>query len=510
MTKRPNILFLMSDQQRWDALGCVNPLVKTPHLDALASRGIRFTQAVCNVPMCVPSRYSMMLGLYPSQCGIRHNTQMCPTDDDLPAPVIPQRLASLGYQTAGFGKTHWYLGSTIAPGIDVKTSRRGFQVKAQARPADPGIVQPGAVVMQNVAPELWARLQEETRPFGEGGESILGYLGCTSTIPAEEHLEGWLTRQALNFLEGYRSDAGQLFLYLSFDFPHPGLNVPKEYEDLYDLVRIPERPLPPWKSYPQEHVEEDWRAKEWARRTSVERRRTTLRYYALCSFVDDMFGKIMRKLEEIDELDNTFILFCSDHGEMLGDRRHRFSKYCLYEGSARIPLIIAGAGVPPEKQGTIDHRPTELVDIVPTLLEVAGASAEQTLPGISLLGASGRKGSFCEFHGSGYERLQSAPAYMWRSKEWKLILYLAGKAADAAFRVDQVKGELYDLGKDPQEWGNLYDMPDYAGIREELTRQLLMHLASVWAKYPRKPSRGYIEHETVNEATTASSKDLFF
>ncbi|MDQ3362824.1 MAG: sulfatase-like hydrolase/transferase, partial [Actinomycetota bacterium] len=106
----PNILFLMTDQHRFDALGSVNPVVRTPNLDRLASRGVRFTQAVCNAPMCVPSRYSMMTGLYPSQVGVRHNTQMIPTDEDLPAPVLAQRLLDSGYQTAGFGKTHWYMG----------------------------------------------------------------------------------------------------------------------------------------------------------------------------------------------------------------------------------------------------------------------------------------------------------------------------------------------------------------------------------------------------------------
>lgn len=102
--KLPNILFLMSDQHRWDPLGCVNPVVQTPHLDGLARRGIRFSQAVCNALMGVPSRYSLMLGLYPSQCGVRHNTQTIPEDRFLPAPMLPQLLAARGYQTVGLGK----------------------------------------------------------------------------------------------------------------------------------------------------------------------------------------------------------------------------------------------------------------------------------------------------------------------------------------------------------------------------------------------------------------------
>ena len=96
-------------------------------------------------------------------------------------------------------------------------------------------------------------------------------------------------------------------------------------------------------------------------------------------------------------------------------------------------------------------------------------------------------------HGSGYEATQAAPAYMWRTNEWKLILYLPGDLAGAMRCVDAARGELYDLARDPQEWNNLYDEPDYLSKREELTRQLLMHLACAWARYPRQPARARIE-----------------
>ena len=133
----PNIIFLMTDQQRWDALGCVDSVVQTPNLDRLADAGIRFNQAVCNNPMCVPSRYSMMTGLYSSQSGLRHNTQMCPTDADLPIPVLPELLHDLGYQTAGFGKTHWYIGSHISANMQVEASTRGSKCAPRRVPMIP-------------------------------------------------------------------------------------------------------------------------------------------------------------------------------------------------------------------------------------------------------------------------------------------------------------------------------------------------------------------------------------
>jgi arylsulfatase A-like enzyme len=119
--KRPNIIFLMDDQRRWDALGCVDPAIKTPALDRLAKEGILFDQAVCQAPMCVPSRYSMMLGLYPHQAGILSNGPGL-SDTQLPCDTLPELLRKAGYQTAGFGKTHWSRSSPATP--QATTARR--------------------------------------------------------------------------------------------------------------------------------------------------------------------------------------------------------------------------------------------------------------------------------------------------------------------------------------------------------------------------------------------------
>ena len=228
--RRPNIIFLMTDQQRWDALGCANPTVRTPHLDALAAQGIRYSQAVCNVPCCIPSRYSMMTGLYGSQCGIRANAQMIATDQELPLPVIPQRLHRLGYQTAGFGKTHWY--AEIPGARGPRPSRRGFEVRTHTESQHGVHTEPGMLHMDQDNPEGFARFRREIAPYGYGGENAAGYIGRTSAVPSSEHREGWGTAQALRFLDEQRDPARPLFLYLSFDLPHAGFNVPAGYDRL--------------------------------------------------------------------------------------------------------------------------------------------------------------------------------------------------------------------------------------------------------------------------------------
>lgn len=482
--KRPNILFLMTDQQRHDALGCVNPVVKTPHLDALAARGIRFSEAVCNVPMCVPSRYSMMAGLYGCQLGVKHNTQMIARDADLPVPMLAPRLAAAGYQAAGFGKTHWYIGSRIMPGVPIEGSCRGFEVRALRGCREPANDERGGLYMADDDPDTHARVGEEQGKGGPGGESVPGYIGGTSAVGPGQHAEAWLTRQALAFLDGGRDASRPFFLYLSFDYPHVPLFVPPGFEDLYRIEDFPDNPPP--EPVPDGHASCARLGEIWRQLTPDQRRRSRLRYAALCTYVDLCFGQVLEKLRASGELDNTFILFTSDHGDMMGDRG-RVSKYCLYEGSVRVPLIVAGPGV--ARRGAVDARPAELVDVVPTLLDVAGVEIPEALPGVSLFSGFERAGSFAEMHGRGYEEYQRAPAVMWRTAEWKLILHMPGPLGEAWPRLEGISGELYRLADDPLEICNRYADPACAGIRERLTAQALLYVMGALGRYPGGPSR---------------------
>ncbi len=487
MRKPVNILFLQTDQQRHDALGCVNPLFKTPNLDALAARGVRFTQAVCNVPMCVASRYSMMTGLYGFQCGVKHNTQMIACDEDLPVPVLAQRLAAAGYQTAGFGKTHWYIGSKILPETPVKGSCRGFDTRyIRGAGADPNKRETSAIYMSDDEPGN-TKEDEQERQFGPGGETVAGYIGKTTEIAPENLHEGWLARKGLDFLDSRRNSDQPFFMYLSLDYPHVGLAAPRKYEEMYKIEDFQEESL--LECLPEHHHHCERYKDIWPAMNSEERRRSRLRYAALCTYVDDLFGQVIQRLEDTGELENTLILFTSDHGDMIGDHG-RVSKYCLYEGSVRVPMILAGPGV--NGQGRQDSRPAELVDVVPTFLDATGMDIPEILPGFSLLSDFSRSGSFCERHGRGYEEYQRAPAVMWRTEEWKLIIALPGRLGDIQGRYDKIEGELYHLATDPKERNNRYADPECAAIREQMTAQVLMHIMSSLGRYPSGASRARV------------------
>jgi arylsulfatase A-like enzyme len=458
--KKPTIIFLMDDQHRWDALGFVNPAVQTPNLDALARDGVFFDQAVCQAPMCIPSRNSMMLGLYPNQIGILRNG--CGLEDDkLSAKPLAAVLKEAGYQTAGFGKTHWGL----------VCSTRGFETRYVAE-----CLENGAIMMNNDAPEAKKLYDTESKTMGSGEENNLGYLGFTSPLPEKEHRDGWVTNKCLDFIEDGIDPTRPLFLYLSFLKPHAGHNVPAGYEDRYDVDKVKYARQPPWDEDYSPHALGINRRKMyidyWSKASDKQWREMTMRYRANCTWIDDMFGRALDALKRKGLLDNALIIYCSDHGEMLGERFYRFNKYCLYESSVRVPLIVSGSAVPKQLRGQTDHRPAELVDLYPTILKTAEINIPGNPVGLNLLGSKKRPASFCGLH----ERKEEV-AFMWRTKSHKLILRMRRNADDDASEYtdsDIIGGEFYDLRKDPQEWNDLYSSEN-AGVKI-MTKQLLGHL----------------------------------
>jgi len=465
---RPNIIFLMDDEHRRDYLGRLDATVKTPALDRLAKEGILFDQAVCQAPMCIPSRHSMLLGLYPHQTGILSNGPGL-EEDQLPCDPLPELLRKAGYQTAGFGKTHW---------LAANCSTRGFEVRYSSTDREKG-----AIMMGKDNPAGLKRYYDEVKDYGDGEEFPAGYLGRTSAVAEEDHRDGWACKHCLEFIESGRDPARPLFLYLSFLKPHAGANVPPGYEQLYDLAAMPVPIQPSLAQVEPCHATGNDRQgmyrEFWSKATREQWQQMVLRYRANCSWIDSMFGRVMDKLRAKGLLDNCIIVYVSDHGEMLGERYYRFNKYCLYDASARVPLILSGTALPAAMRGVVDHRLAEEVDIYPTLAALAGIPKLAGKPGENLLAASSRKAGFCE-----YSDRPGKVAFMWRTAERKLILSFP-KTVVQTGKVqlsDAVAGELYDLKADPKEWHNLYSQAESATQREAMSRELIEHLNSVALK----------------------------
>ncbi|WP_418263644.1 sulfatase [Flavobacterium faecale] len=464
--KRPNIIFIMDDQHRWDALGMVNDQVITPTLDKLAKEGVFFNQAVCQAPMCVPSRNSIMFGLYPNQTGVYRNSDGVP-DTKLPGKTLAQYFKDAGYETAGFGKTHWG---------KYKTDTRGFETRYVAE-----IKEDGAHSMAELNPEAKARYDKEIENMGPGEENNIGYLGFTSKLAEEDHRDGWITKQTLNYIEN-RKDDRPLFLYLSYMKPHAGHNVPKGYEDLYDLNKIKYAQQPPWNKDYSPHAagvnRRDVYENYWKNASEQDWKLMTMRYYANVTWIDDMMGRALKALEKKGLLENTIIIYTSDHGEMLGEHYYRFNKYNLYDQSVRVPMIIAGSALPKSiKRNSINSRPTENIDIMPTLLDLAGIKPERELPGENIL-SNTRTGSFSALH----ER-EGEAAFMWRTNKHKLILVLMRKNnANNYNSSDIITGEFYDLEKDAHEWNDLYNSKANIKLQNKYTEMILEHLKKMKIK----------------------------
>lgn len=460
--EKPNIIFLMDDQHRWDALGVVNPTVRTPVLDKLAREGVFFRQAVCQAPMSIASRNSMMLGVYPNQIGTLRN-EPGPTDEMLPTVPLAEMIRRAGYETAGFGKIHW--GRTVG--------LRGFETRYEAECRETG-----AVMMEDVDPEKYHRYNDEVKDFGPGEENNAGYIGCVSALPENEHRDGWLTEKCIEYLRN-REDDRPLFLYLSYYKPHAGHNVPEKYERMYDGVEIGYAVQPPWMEDCSPHAEginrREMYVDFWKQATQEQWRLMTSRYYANCTWMDSMYGEVLDVLEAKGLLENALVVYLSDHGEMLGERYYRFNKYCLYESSIRVPMIFSGSALPERMRHRVDDRPAELVDVYTTLTKFAGCADSDILPGIDLLSDETRDAGFCALH----ERPTEA-AFMWRTSCHKLILCMKRKPDASLYGYDDIiGGELYDLVQDPDEWCNKFSDPAYTSIKEQMTSELMEKIRSV-------------------------------
>lgn len=458
---RPNIIFLMDDQHRFDALGMINKQVITPTLDSLAKEGVFYSQAVCQAPMCVPSRNSMMLGLYPNQTGVYRNSDGI-KDEDLPVKTLAAYFKEAGYETAGFGKTHWG---------KYKTNTRGFETRYTSE-----IKEDGGITMYEINPEAKKKYDAEIADMGPGEENNLGYIGFTSKLKEEEHRDGWITKQVIDYINK-RNDERPLFLYLSYMKPHAGHNVPKGYEDLYDADTIAYAKQPNWKEDKSPHSKgvnrRDLYESYWKNASEKDWKLMTMRYYANVTWIDDMMGRTLKALKAKGLLENTLIVYTSDHGEMLGERYYKFNKYNLYDASVRIPMLISGTALPKTiKKNSIDTLSAENTDIIPTLLNFANIKANTPLLGENLLSKNRNTATFSALH----ERNGEA-AFMWRTQNYKLILVLNRKLNATNYsEKDIITGEFYNLKDDSKEWNNLYNSASYSNLQEKFKVDLLNHL----------------------------------
>lgn len=446
---RPNIVFIMPDQWRHDAFGFAgNPVVETPNIDALAARGAVFRGAHCESPACKPSRASILTGLHARDHGLDRN-DLNPRSFPQPDAFyhFPQRLRDSGYYTAEIGKMHFGRGDDRKPvdkGTDLRdrsewVGRYGFDYTAEEE--DKPLLVQGHTSNYTEYLQRKGLLEQWRAHHHQAAGSWLPGLGSgPEPLDPEDTLDMFIARQACDFLRTYDREQ-PFFLWVAPIGPHHPLDAPAVYQDRYhpdeiplSLTRPPELPNNDYGRYIKQKQKETGSTDiEWLRGHARH-------YYANCTQDDAVVGRVVSALEQYGFADNTWILFGSDHGEMLGDYGI-FTKGLFYRSSVQIPCLV----VPPKdlRSPRIVDELTQGFDISATILDIAGADRQGQL-GQSLCPAmngesEGREAVFSEIRGF----------CMLATKRYKLIV-------DSATATPQ---QLFDLENDPQEQADLCPEP---------------------------------------------------
>lgn len=466
--KRPNVLLLYTDQQRWDALGANgNDDILTPNLDKLASSGVNFRRHFVQNPVCMPSRISMLSGRYPSSLGI---TRM-----GVPVPeaivTLPRMLKQYGYRTANIGKLHFlphanrdhrlphpaygfdHLEIADEPGVYEDAYRAWTRLKApELMDAISAGIPPATRIWQRamgIDDGIAHRGDPEGRHDFDGAIPFAADAGLTHSA--------FVGEQTLEFIQ----QAGEApFLCIAgFYSPHAPWIAPQEYLDLYDVdtLSLPEFPAHINARRPQEST---------AAFSDAQLRRARHGYYAMISEVDHYVGEILDCLEASGKRKDTMVVFTSDHGEWLGDHLRYGKGYPADDAVSRAPLIISAPG---GLRGQDHQGLAEAVDIAPTLLELAGIQAPTFLQGESLAGVirggGARRKTIALTEGAGWKSL--------RSDRYRYLVHADGRE------------NLWDLDADPGGYFDVVARADYAKALADCRRALLRRLLEIERPLPR-------------------------
>ncbi len=348
---RPNILHLFTDQQRFDTIAALgNGIIRTPALDRLVREGTSFTKAYTPSPVCVPARAAMHTGCYPWRTGCYDNEDPWPD-----VPSIPSVLGNAGYRTHAIGKCHFQPDPYALGGF-------------QSRDAMEELIEHPA--KDAYLTDLWDQGHGHIQdPHGIRGDFY--YLPQPGQIPEEMHPTGWVGRRAGEFLRRHSDSADPWYIYCSFIHPHPPWVLPPKWAKLYRSDAMPEPFLPEDRAELLTFVNHFQNRYKWRDRGMDENLLRSQRafYYGCISLIDFQIGRLLEILEQAGRLENTLIVFSSDHGEYLGDYGC-YGKRGMHDASSRIPLIARWPAA--FRPGTVNRNAASLVDLLPTFAAAAG------------------------------------------------------------------------------------------------------------------------------------------
>jgi uncharacterized sulfatase len=482
MRTRPNILLICTDQQRADHLGIKGlQAIRTPHLDRLAREGIHFDRAYCPSPMCTPTRVSLLTGRYPSSHGAYSIGVSLPS---ISGSTLPAQLGQNGYRTALFGKSHFVsrtdeerhmAGTDCAPpweffrewmgpylGFDEFEGSSGHTINAWPS-------QHYRVFLEDSGAdwEEWFPCRREDYDHDTCGPW---------KIPERFHDTAWVTERTQAFIERQAGDGEPWFCWACFQDPHEPFVCPEPWYSSVnsELMEIPEdhregefadrhsvyeacyrRELGPWKDGPGVPC-------VYGSEKRSERKKAALQAtLGMVAFIDDRLGRIIGTLEATGQVDNTIIVFTSDHGEMHGHHGLWGKGVTAYEDCQRIPLLVWGPGYV-ETRGTISAL-ANLVDLPATFLSLAGIAIPSGVQGMDL--SSVLRGEADSVQDCTLIECRPTATTLYQqtlvTSRYKLVVYRDGE-----------DGELFDLETDPDQYRNGWNAPSMRLVRESLLLRL--------------------------------------
>ena len=479
--RKPNVLLIITDQQRYDTLHCCGrETVRTPHIDSLAGRGVRFDKAFCCAPMCSPARASLLSGLYPHTHGMIANHQARPGPDQMHLGkgirLLPDYLKPAGYVCGYAGK--WHLGT----GSD----RRGFSDFA-ARLGVYDVDCPEDDDMLQHARRLGVEITSGDSRYTDCGadpdpQYYDKHTGVgPALLPLADFPASLMCDKAVEFI--HRASAGDspFMLVYSCSEPHPPCVAPRPFDAMYrpEDISLPST----WNDrsfYPHLERRPHWQLKTTDQLNLSEHnlRRIWAAYLGTVSFVDHIVGRLTSALLEAGVIQDTLIIFTSDHGDMLASHGLFAKGPALFEEVVRMPLMIAPPGglkEPLACDTLVSH-----VDLAPTILDWCGLEAPECVQGLSIRPqtegepASANRPVVTEYHSSNWTDPVS-PLRMWRTADWK---YIESGCGDH---------ELYHLAEDPDELHNLADNPAFAHVFIQLQDDLHTWCRTTGDTWPNVP-----------------------
>ncbi|MBD5780685.1 sulfatase-like hydrolase/transferase [Pelagicoccus sp. NFK12] len=507
--KRKNILFLFTDQFRADCIGALgNSQIKTPNLDRLVRSGTAFTRCYTPSPVCVAARHALTCGVSPHQTGCVDNV-----DIECHRTSFMDELNMLEYQTHGVGKMHFVEGK----------GDWGFQ----SRDVSEELVYPG---VRDDYRDYLAKNGFEHVLDPHGLRSEYYYLPQPSQLPDRHHNTTWVADRSIDFLRNRDRDR-PFFLWSSFIKPHPPFETPIPWSRIYSMHEMDEPYLPDGYEEQQSlwnRVQNRYKYRDGGYDRHISRM-IRAAYYATISHVDFHLGRILDALG--DEIENTLVVFSSDHGEMLGDFGC-YGKRCMLDASARIPMLASLPGVIPE--GEICDRAVSLLDLYPTFIDTADPLMSKTsLEGTSLVstleGNEAERVVFSQFSQNGlglYLAADSKWKYVYSAADEKEWLYRGSEeeinlAADPAFSgelirlreslFERFKGDGYDAPWDGEGWRQFpkWEMPaakDYGLLRQD-PPELQQEIAALGVYERPRPDTANILKELADFSTQSGVRN---